>query len=356
MRCWKEINLDDLRKNVIELEKITAKKNIMTVVKANAYGHGMIEIFDELVNVGITWFGIATFEEAMALRERNKEVNILIFGPIEKSSMKIASENDLRFPIVSFDEIDYLNSNNINCNIHVKIDTGMGRVGFQYQDAEKAIELIKNSSTINIEGIFSHLSSSESNEEYTRSQIEKFDLIVKNHKEIKYKHILNSFGSVLYQDSIYDFIRPGIILYGGVTEDETSPYKFNQVMSLHARISFVKEMLEDGYISYGNKYKAQKGEKIATISIGYADGVRRELANKGSVLYKGHKCKIVGTVCMDQLMVLIPKEIAVVVDEYVEIFGENISAVEVAEICETISYEIVCGVSQRVPRKYINRK
>ena len=100
---------------------------------------------------------IATFEEAMALRERNKEVNILIFGPIEKSSMKIASENDLRFPIVSFDEIDYLNSNNINCNIHVKIDTGMGRVGFQYQDAEKAIELIKNSSTINIEGIFSHL-------------------------------------------------------------------------------------------------------------------------------------------------------------------------------------------------------
>ncbi len=219
MRCWAEINLENLRKNVIELEKITAKKNIMTVVKANAYGHGMIEIFDELVNVGITWFGIATFEEAMALRERNKEVNILIFGPIEKSSMKIASENDLRFPIVSFDEIDYLNSNNINCNIHVKIDTGMGRVGFQYQDAEKAIELIKNSSTINIEGIFSHLSSSESNEEYTRSQIEKFDLIVKNHKEIKYKHILNSFGSVLYQDSIYDFIRPGIILYGGVTED-----------------------------------------------------------------------------------------------------------------------------------------
>ena len=182
MRCWAEINLENLRKNVIELEKITAKKNIMTVVKANAYGHGMIEIFDELVNVGITWFGIATFEEAMALRERNKEVNILIFGPIEKSSMKIASENDLRFPIVSFDEIDYLNSNNINCNIHVKIDTGMGRVGFQYQDAEKAIELIKNSSTINIEGIFSHLSSSESNEEYTRSQIEKFDLICRKYK------------------------------------------------------------------------------------------------------------------------------------------------------------------------------
>ena len=115
-------------------------------------------------------------------------------------------------------------------------------------------------------------------------------------------------------------------------------------------------MLEDGYISYGNKYKAQKGEKIATISIGYADGVRRELTNKGSVFYKGYKCKIVGTICMDQLMILVPKEIEVVVDEYVEIFGENISAVEVAEICETISYEIVCGVSQRVPRKYINRK
>ena len=127
-------------------------------------------------------------------------------------------------------------------------------------------------------------------------------------------------------------------------------------MSLYARISYVKEMLEDGYISYGNKYKAEQGDKIATISIGYADGVRRELTNKGFVFYKGHKCKIIGTVCMDQLMILVPKKIEINVDEYVEIFGENISVVDIANICETISYEIVCGISQRVPRKYTNRK
>ena len=249
MRCWAEIDLESVRKNISELEKITKRQNIMAVVKANAYGHGMIEIFDELIKVGISWFGVATFEEAMALRKRNKEVNILIFGPIEKTSMKIASENNLRFPLVSYDEVDYLNKNNINCNVHIKIDTGMGRIGFQYTEAEKAITSIKKSSSINIEGIFSHLSSSECNVEYTREQINKFDKIVKKHKDIKYKHILNSFGTLLYQNSIYDFIRPGIVIYGGVVENETAPYKFNQVMSLYARVSFVKEMLEDGYIS-----------------------------------------------------------------------------------------------------------
>ena len=356
MRCWAEIDLESVRKNISELEKITKRQNIMAVVKANAYGHGMIEIFDELIKIGISWFGVATFEEAMALRERNKEVNILIFGPIEKTSMKIASENNLRFPLVSYDEVNYLNKNNINCNVHIKIDTGMGRIGFQYTEAEKAITSIKKSNSINIEGIFSHLSSSECNEEYTKEQINKFDKIVKKHKDIKYKHILNSFGTLLYQNSIYDFIRPGIVIYGGVVENETAPYKFNQVMSLYARVSFVKEMLEDGYISYVNRYKARKGDKIATISIGYADGVRRELTNNGNVFYKGIRCKIVGTVCMDQLMILVPKEIEISVDDYVEIFGKNISLVEIANQCKTISYEIVCGISQRVPRKYKNSK
>ncbi len=354
MRCWAEVDLKHLRENINEIEKIVDKKHIMAVVKANAYGHGMKEIFENLVEYGIIWFGVATFDEAIILRNINKEANILVFGPIETSNMKIASDLNIRFPLTSMDEIHYLNENKINCTIHLKVDTGMGRIGFQLNEINEAIRIIKSQNNINIEGIFSHLSSSESDEKYTIEQITKFRNTVKNYEEIKYKHVLNSFGSVFYKEFAYDFIRPGIILYGGVNENETTPYKFKHVMSLYARISYIKEMNEDGFISYNNRYEAKKGDKIATVSIGYADGVRRELTNKGYVYYKNIKCPIIGTICMDQLMILIPKNIESNVNDIVEIFGNNISVVDVANICGTISYEILCGISQRVPRMYKN--
>ena len=174
---------------------------------------------------------------------------------------------------------------------------------------------------------------------------------------IRYRHLHNSFGTLKFQESIQDFVRAGIIIYGGVTDKETAPYKFKPVMSLFAKISYIKTLKEDSFISYGNTYLGKAGETYATVSIGYADGVRRDLSNKGYVFYKGHKCKIAGRVCMDQLMILLPDELK---DEakkgdVVEFFGENISVVEVAELCGTISYEILCGISQRVPRIYVEK-
>ena len=174
---------------------------------------------------------------------------------------------------------------------------------------------------------------------------------------IKYRHLHNSFGTLKFQDSIEDFVRVGIILYGGVTDEETSPYKFKPVMSLLAKISYIKTLKEDSFISYGNTYKGKAGGTYATVSIGYADGVRRDLSNKGYVFYKGHKCEIVGRVCMDQLMILLPDELKDMAKkgDIVEFFGENISVVEVADLCNTISYEIMCGISQRVPRIYVEK-
>jgi len=178
--------------------------------------------------------------------------------------------------------------------------------------------------------------------------------IMKEVHSVKYRHLLNSFGSLKYHDSEYDFVRMGIILYGGVTEEETAPYKFKPVMSLYAKISHIKKMHKDGFISYGNTYMAKKGDVVATVSIGYADGVRRDLSNKGYVYYKGHRCSIIGRVCMDQLMILIPEELAdsAKKGDIVEFFGKNINVVEVANLCNTISYEILCGISNRVPRIY----
>lgn len=358
MRCWAEINIKNLYENIKEIEKIISKDKIIAVVKADAYGHGMYKICELLIKDNIKNFAVATVEEALKIREISKEVNVLILGPIENETMDIVFDNNIYFTLTDLDEIEYLENNKKKANIFIKIDTGMGRVGFQKDDIEKLIKRLKKCQYVNAVGVFSHLSSSESNEEYTNYQERNFkeisDKIVKEISTIKYKHLLNSFGSLKYHNSLYDFIRVGIIAYGGVTNEETKPYKFKQVMSLYAKISYIKTLYEDSYINYNNTYRAKAGDTVATVSIGYADGVRRELSNKGHVYYNGHMCKIIGRVCMDQLVILLPKDVVKCAKkgDVVEIFGENISVVEVANICETISYEILCGISQRVPRIY----
>ena len=260
--------------------------------------------------------------------------------------------------ITDFEEIEYIEKNRINVNVFLKIDTGMGRVGFQEDEISELIEELKNCKYVNAVGVFSHFSSSDSNEDYTKLQEKRFrkisENIMKEIKTVKYRHILNSFGSLKNHNSEYDFVRIGIILYGGVTEKETAPYKFKPVMSLYAKISHIKKLHRDSFISYGNTYMAKEGNTVATVSIGYADGVRRDLSNKGYVYYKGRRCSIIGRVCMDQLMILIPEELAESAKkgDIVEFFGDNINIVEVANLCNTISYEILCGISQRVPRIY----
>ena len=358
MRCWAEINIDNLYKNIRELEKITLKEKIMAVIKANAYGHGMIEICESLIKTGIKNFAVATVEEALKIKEISNEVTILILGPVENEYMGKISDNNIYFMITDFEEIEYIEKNGINVNIFLKIDTGMGRVGFQKDEISELIEKLKNCKYVNATGVFSHFSSSDSDEDYTKLQEKRFketsENIMKEIKSVKYRHILNSFGSLKYHDSEYDFVRTGIILYGGVTEEETVPYKFKPVMSLYAKISHIKKLHKDSFISYGNTYMAKKGDTVATVSIGYAEGVRRDLSNKGYVYYKGHRCNIIGRVCMDQLMILIPEELAESAKkgDVVEFFGKNINIVEVADLCNTISYEILCGISSRVPRVY----
>lgn len=358
MRCWAEINIENLYDNIKELEKITLKEKIMAVIKADAYGHGMMNICEALIKTGIKKFAVATVEEALEIREANNEVGILILGPVENECMSKVSDNNIYFMITDFEEIEYIEKNRINVNIFLKLDTGMGRVGFQEDEIPELIEKLKNCKYVNAVGVFSHFSSSDSDEEYTKLQEKRFkemsENIMKEVHSVKYRHLLNSFGSLKYHNSEYDFVRMGIILYGGVTEEETAPYKFKPVMSLYAKISHIKKMHKDSFISYGNTYMAKKGDVVATVSIGYADGVRRDLSNKGYVYYKGHRCSIIGRVCMDQLMILIPEELAdsAKKGDIVEFFGKNINVVEVANLCNTISYEILCGISNRVPRIY----
>lgn len=353
MRSWAEINLDNLRYNVNTLKKMAGESILMPVIKADAYGHGLEKILEALILEDVKWIGVATFGEAKKVRNVSKSIEVLILGPIENEDMRKAVELNIVFPLTSLLEIEYITKNSLSPRVHIKVDTGMGRVGFDMNYLDTLNKKLEESDLIKAEGIFSHLSSADTSVEYSKWQIKKFEEAVKKFPNVKYKHILNSFGSMQFLESKYDIIRTGIILYGGLREENTFNYKFKPVMSLKARISFIKKLENNSFISYNRKYEGKTGEKIATVSIGYADGVRRELANKGEVFVKNRKCKIVGTVCMDQLMISVPEDLELEIGDTVEFFGENIHVEDVSDICNTISYEITCGISQRVPRIYI---
>lgn len=345
MRVKAVINLENYIYNLKTISKKIPISKIMCIIKANAYGHGSKIIYLESINFGIKNYGVATLKEALYLKKINKDTNILILGPISNFEIKRAIENNIEITISSFEEIEYILSNNLEkeAKIHLAFDTGMGRIGFNENNIEKAIDLIKPY------GLFSHLSSADTDEEYTKKQIEKFEKVHKKYNGIiKNFHILNSFGSENNKLE-YDIYRLGIILFGAEIND-----KYKPVMSLKARVSYIKKLEKDSFIGYSKTYKALKNDIIATLSVGYADGIFRSMSNKSKVFFKGKYYKIIGNICMDQMMILADNDLKV--GDYVEIFGENIKINDLAKELGTISYELLCRISYRVKRVYERRK
>lgn len=338
MRIKAIVNLDNLKYNLHYISKKTSVDKIMAIIKANAYGHGDEEILKFCINYGINKFGVATVEEAIKIRKIDKNIEILILGPIEKSDFKLMENENISFPITSFDEIKYIKENKINANIHFAFDTGMGRIGFNENDIEKALKMLKPI------GIFTHLSSADIDSIYTKNQIKLFDDILDKY-DVKYKHILNSYGFLNYYSNKYSFSRLGIILYGA---EENSIFK--PVMTLKARVNYIKKLEKDTFIGYSKSYYAKKGDIIATISMGYADGLSRLFSNKMEVAFNNKKYKQIGNICMDQFMILADSELKV--GDYVEIFGENILVSTLAKSINTISYELLSSLGVRVKRIY----
>lgn len=353
MRVWAEVDLDKLNNNIKLIREISFGKKILGIIKANAYGHGAVEVARELSFNGIDFFGVACIDEAEEIIKNNIQGDILILGctPIEEWERVI--ELNLKMTIASFEEVKEIEKRKIYPKVHIKIDTGMGRIGFTYEEALKAIEYIVKNNIAEVEGIFTHFAVADENIEYTKMQSEKFKKIVEKFDYIKYKHISNSAGIINYNDE-YNMIRPGIIMYGVVPFKHKIEEKFLPILTLKSKIVFMKKTEEDTYISYGSSYMAKKGEIIATVSAGYADGVNRKLSNKGEVIVKGIRCKIVGRVCMDQFMIKIPENLKdVKIGEEVTIIGSGISVNDIAEKSDTIPYEILTSINVRVPRLYI---
>lgn len=354
MRVWAEVNLDNLIHNLKEIKSISQNKEILGVVKANAYGHGAIEVANELAKAGVKFFGVACVDEAEELLNHNIDGDILILGCTPIEEWKRAVSLGIQLALSSFEEIEYIEKSKIYPKIHIKMDTGMGRIGFTPEKAKEAIRYIQEKNLAEIVGLFTHFSVSDEDIDYTNMQKKLFEEVEREFPDIKYKHISNSAG-ILNFNFEYNMVRPGIILYGIVPfNDINLQKKFKPVMTLKTKITFIKEIEKDSSISYGRSYTAKKGEIIATLPVGYADGISRFLSNKGEVIIRGIKCRIAGRVCMDQMMVIIPENLKDIrPGEEVIIFGEESTVEDLAQKIGTISYELLTNINNRVPRMYI---
>jgi alanine racemase len=340
------------------------------VVKAHAYGHGIKEVSRKLVSCGVDYLGVATTDEALALRDYlGPGVSILVLGSIFKEEVNDILRHNIVQTIADAAIASALSHAAKRfkrpARAHIKVDTGMGRIGVWHQDAIDFIKWVKSLGGIEMEGIWTHLSSADEDEAFTNEQIYIFRELVRDLEaagiHIPLRHVANSMAVIGFNDSHLSLVRPGLVLYGLYPRsDLKEKVDFIPVMTIKTRIVFLKEVPAGRHISYGKRFTTTGSTKIATLPVGYGDGYPRALSNKASVLIRGQRAPVVGTVCMDQIMVDAGHIPGVSVGDEVVLLGrqgnKEVSAEELAELAGTIPYEIVCSIAPRVPRVYIDRK
>jgi len=363
-----EINLSNLKYNYLNIRKRVSNRPVMAVVKADAYGHGMIQTVSALEKFNHknpAYYGVALLEEGIELRKSKVTKSpIIVFSPFKIEEVNDSLKFKLIPTITSEQEIKDLSKLGLNkkLKIQVNIDTGMGRVGLPFARAFDLIEGLSKSKNIIIDGVYTHFATSDEKEKnFAEVQLKRFIKIIDRLKEAKIDtgivHAANS-GAVLDMPNAYfDMVRVGISLYGYYPSTETSEsVKLKPVMSLLSEVASVNEVKKGITISYGRKYKTKKNTKIISVSIGYADGINRGLTNKMFCIIKNKKYPQVGTVTMDRIMFDIGDDKIKVGDKVILLGNsksEEISASDWCNVLNTIPYEITCGISKRVPRKYI---
>ncbi|SDZ13153.1 alanine racemase [Evansella caseinilytica] len=364
---WVEVDLDAIEANVRQLKKLLPSNvQVMAVVKANGYGHGAVQVAEAAMEAGADMLGVALLDEALALRKAGIVAPILVLGYVRPENADLAAENNIAVTVFQREWLEKAaaatkSQQKITC--HIKIDTGMGRLGIRTAEEGKAlVNLLKKYPFFEVQGIFTHFATAdELNTSYQENQQKLFAAAVAEierllEKEIPVKHCSNSAAALRFSDQYYNLIRFGISMYGLSPSREIKPllpFPLQEAFSLHSKITRVKQMPEGAGISYGATYKTSEEEWIGTIPIGYADGWIR--ANSGGeVLVKGKKATIVGRICMDQLMITLPEKVDV--GTVVTLIGKQgsvrISMDDVAARLNTINYEIPCTITARVPRVY----
>ncbi|AIO18143.1 Alanine racemase [Candidatus Izimaplasma bacterium HR1] len=351
-KTYAEVNLTNIYKNYSYIQNAARNIKVIPVVKANAYGHGCIEVVDLLASIGVDQFAVSLLEEGLKLRSKFPDIEILIMGIVDDEGLIIASENDMTITISNFDQIEKLSNLSQILKIHLKIDTGMNRLGFKSdKEIKMAFKLLKSNKFVELDGIYTHFSTADVDKLYYDIQLNRFKYILDMLKyTFRMVHMSNSSSLIKYENDI-DFTthaRLGISLYGLTLDSNVNFLK--TTFKLKTSISQIRHLEPGDKVGYGATYVASQSEVIGILPIGYADGFIRR--NKGGdVEINGRRYPIIGNICMDQMFIKIDESIRKT-DE-VTLFGGLITIDEVAKRLDTINYEIICQITSRVPRKYI---
>lgn len=356
-----EVNLDNILHNINAIQQYVGPNvNVIPIIKDNGYGTKINDRLDIFEKTKIKIIAVAIVDEGVYLRERGYQNDIFILNqPTEAEIPAIAKYN----LITGIGAISFLNKlgqyrDNI-FNIHMEIGTGMGRTGINPSRALEYLQEAEKYPNIVIDGIYTHFSSSDCDEEYTKAQINSFNKAInavqKHLPHLRYIHCANSAGIINFPEAHYNAVRPGLLMYGYYPSDELkTKITVKPAIKLKSKVSFIKEVKEGISISYGRSFITQRKTMVATVPLGYADGIRRSLSNKGHVVINGQLAPIIGSVCMDCFMVDVTDLNNVQVEDDVYIWdNEKITVEDIAEIYGTINYEVISTISDRVIREYL---
>lgn len=366
-RIYARINMDHLRYNIQKMQSLVkTDMKTMVIIKADAYGHGSCEVAKRILDLA-DYFGVATIDEGVELRNAGIEKPILNIGHTAQADFCTAIEHDITMAVYDVEQCIILSE--LACSlgkcakVHIKVDTGMSRIGFLANESgiQEAAKL-KEMAGLDIEGIFTHYAKAdEYDKQYANLQKKRFlDFIYgleTKGMQFRIKHIDNSAGTMELEDNEFDMVRLGIVTYGLYPSDEVdTSIKIKPVMSLIAHVAHIKTIPAGVGVGYGWTYTTTKETKVATVTVGYADGYPRAQSNKGRVLIRGQYADIIGRVCMDQIMVDVTHIDDVALEDEVILIGQDgdniISVEEVAAPAESFNYELVCNIARRVPRVY----
>jgi alanine racemase len=371
---WAEIDLDNLVANFNRVRRlVTPAARVMAVLKANAYGHGAVECAQRLAREGADWFGVALPEEGIQLRAAGIKEPILLLAGYWPGQAAACIQHQLTSVVYRLEMIEALNQAAANAgvviDVHVKVDTGMGRLGVRFDQLNEFIPALAQFRNVRIDGIMTHLAAADdaSCQPLTHDQIQRFDDAVTVFRDHGYRpthlHLANSAGVFGHRESWGNLVRPGGVLYGlwrDVLPPSTSDPELLPVMSLHSRISLLKWVPSGETIGYGCTFEASRRSLIATLPIGYHDGYLRGLSNRAHVIVRGRYAPVVGRVSMDLTLIDVTDVPGVEIDDQVTLLGSNrdrpdlkITAEDLARIVGTLSYEVTCGIGDRVPRFYL---
>ena len=364
---WMEIDLSAVRYNLRQVKQFVGPRvKVLSVVKANAYGHGLVPVAKALSEAGTDLLGVASVLEGITLREEGVEGKILVLGQHLPEEAALVAEHGLTQAVGDWQSVVSLNEaasrTDRPIDIHLKIDTGMSRYGVWWEEAAALAGRIADLRAVRMDGILTHLAMAGQNSDATQDQLGRFDQVLRGFEEKKLptglRHAANSVGLIKFSGSHWDLVRTGLLVYGAspLKEDIRRPFELKPALSLKSRIRFLKTVPAGRGVSYGATYQTSRPTQVATVPIGYAHGYSRALSNRAHVLVRGARAQVIGKITMEDMMVDVTDVPGAAIGDEVVLIGrqgtEQISAEELARHARTIPYEILAGLSPSIPRRY----